>query len=72
MPTKFKKLIWIKRGDFIIATTDASDEKEFALPDSASSVASTNAVIDTSKVQYIIKYILTKPQIKHIQDLGLW
>ncbi len=73
MPTKFKKLIWIKRGDFIIATSDASEDKEFAISDSVSTAASSlNSVADTTKVQYIIKHILTKPQIKHIQDAGLW
>lgn len=59
MPSKFRKLIWIKRGDFLIVsgceepttTTNESSER---------------------KVRFMIKSVLNKEQIKHLKDLGLW
>lgn len=56
LPNKFKKLIWLKRGDYLIASTSTQDPN----------------VVDSGKVKYLIKSILNKDQIKHLHDLGLW
>jgi len=58
LPNKFKKVIWVKRNDFVILErAEASTEL----------VASS-----TARVQYIIKQILNKEQIKHIKQVGKW
>lgn len=57
MPTKFKKLIWIKRGDYLL-TSSAAEAIEAAGGDAS--------------VRYVIKAILTRPQIRHIIQIGKW
>lgn len=63
MPTKFKKLIWIKRGDFVILSASA---------EAGERSASASGAVESFKVNFMIKHILTKPQVKHIQQVGLW
>lgn len=74
MPTKFKKLIWIKRGDFVIlSASDLPSVTEVSVRNSSGAPSSIgSAAVDTFKVNYMIKHILTKPQIRHIQQNGLW
>ena len=64
MPNKFKKLIWIKRNDYLIITKDV--EK-----DAGSTIASTTATNSNMEV-YDIKYILNPAQIRHIKANNLW
>ena len=76
MPTKFKKLIWIKRGDFVIVSASADGSSggtdKSDAPSGASALSAPAAAADTFKVNYLIKHILTKPQIRHIQQAGVW
>jgi probable RNA-binding protein EIF1AD len=65
LPTKYRKLIWVKRGDFIIVggddTTKASlDEQQQQQPSSK------------NKVRYMVRHILYKDQISHLKSLKLW
>ena len=58
LPNKFKKLIWVRRGDFVIATS-STDE-------------CTTATGEDVKVRYMIKHILSKEQIKHLINAEIW
>jgi hypothetical protein len=49
-------LIWLKRGDYLIASTSTQDPN----------------IVDSGKVKFLIKNILNKDQIKHLHDLELW
>ena len=68
MPSKFKKLIWIKRNDYLIITKDV--EKD---PSSNSSSSSASATATNSSMEvYDIKHILNPSQIKHIKANNMW
>jgi probable RNA-binding protein EIF1AD len=63
LPTKFRKLVWIKRNDFVIvqcgeeeSTEQQSDQKDAG----------------GSGFRYVITHILYKDQVKHIKSKGLW
>jgi probable RNA-binding protein EIF1AD len=58
LPTKFRKLIWLKRNDFVIVQSvdDAEESGEEA----------------KSGIRYMIAHILYKPQIQHLMDRQLW
>lgn len=62
LPTKFNKLIWVKRGDFCIVRTgeDANDDEETEERDSFSGI------------RYLVTHILYKDQIKHLKSKNLW
>jgi probable RNA-binding protein EIF1AD len=59
LPTKFHKLVWVKRGDYVIV--DKGDE-------------SLNEIEgeDSGGFRFMIAHILYKDQIKHIKNEGLW
>mmetsp|Transcript_3665 Transcript_3665/g.5471 ORF Transcript_3665/g.5471 Transcript_3665/m.5471 type:complete len:217 (-) Transcript_3665:70-720(-) len=64
LPTKFRKLIWVKRGDFLIVggdETTAADEQ----PINKS---------QQHKVRYMVRHILYSDQIKHLKSLksSIW
>ena len=60
LPTKFRKLIWVKRGDFVMATgVDKGAECE------------THSGKGT-KVNFMVTHVLYKEQIKHLQQKALW
>ena len=62
LPTKFRKLVWIKRNDFVIVqcgeeeSTEQSDQKDSG----------------SSGFRYVITHILYKDQVKHIKSKNLW
>lgn len=58
LPTKFNKLIWMKRGDYVIVT---ESEGQF-----------TTASGKQNGVSSLIQHILMKDQIHHIKKEGLW
>lgn len=58
LPTKFRKLIWVKRGDFLIVAGAAGE----------ASVASG----EDAKVRHMVQHILNKDNIKHLQLEGKW
>ena len=61
LPNKFRKLIWVKRGDYLIAASAEGD------------VETVNKKGGKQgKVKYMVSHILYKPQIKHLTQRGLW
>jgi hypothetical protein len=75
-PNKFKKLIWVKRGDYLIASTAAPETETQtetqAETETAPVPVPASVSVGDMKVQYLIKSILTKEQIAHIEKAGLW
>jgi len=79
LPTKFNKLVWVKRNDFVIVETATAgtdvhvnsdtpkDDK-----DSTTTAVQEKASEDTGGIRYIISHILYKDQVKHLQSKGLW
>lgn len=60
LPTKFHKLVWVKRNDFVIVQTgEEENENESALE-------------ETRGVRHIISHILYKDQVKHLKSKNLW
>lgn len=57
LPTKFRKLIWVKRGDYVLVSSASAD---------------ATTLEGDAKVRYLIVHILSKEQIRHIQSEGLW
>lgn len=67
LPTKFKKLIWIKRNDFVIVECgDEEDEDRHLKIEKDSSSGGGGGF------RYAITHILYKDQVKHIKSKGLW
>jgi len=58
MPQKFRKLVWVKRGDFVIVSGASTDIE----------VTKGNG----GAIRYRVKYILYKDQIRHIKKVGVW
>ncbi len=56
LPSKFNKLIWIKKNDFVIV--ERNDEP---------SVAN-----DTSKVKYTIRSVVNKDNIREMRKANIW
>lgn len=57
LPTKFRKLVWVKRGDFVIVMTATNGKGEEN---------------DSGGIRFIISHILYKEQIKHLKTKDLW
>ena len=60
LPTKFRKLVFIKRGDYVIVDVGGEANE----PDQAGD--------KEGGVRCIVKHILYKDQIKHLKAEGLW
>ncbi|CAM9697192.1 unnamed protein product [Discosporangium mesarthrocarpum] len=58
LPTRFRKLIWVKRGDYLIASTSTGDFE--------------NSAGEVGKVRHRVEHILNKDQVKHLKKEGLW
>ncbi|KAF4322450.1 hypothetical protein BBO99_00002477 [Phytophthora kernoviae] len=59
LPTKFRKLIWVKRGDFLIVSEGEGGE-------------TTTAKGTKGAVTSIVEHILYKEQIKNLKIKNLW
>jgi probable RNA-binding protein EIF1AD len=57
LPTKFRKLIWLKRNDYVIVQSVEDEEEGEEVK---------------SGIRYMITHILYKPQIQHLMDRQLW
>ena len=66
LPTKFKKLIWIKRNDFVIV--ECGDEEAEEIQQKFEKDSSSGG----GGFRYAITHILYKDQVKHIKAKGLW
>lgn len=88
LPTKFRKLVWLKRNDFVIVeTADNVDEphhhhdqppQEGTATTETSSTTTPNSnnnnnnSNDTAGIRCMIAHILYHEQIKHLMAKGLW
>lgn len=64
MPQKFRKLIWVKRGDYVIVSGAQEDE--------GASDEVENGGNNSGLIRYRVKHILYKDQIRHIKSVNLW
>jgi probable RNA-binding protein EIF1AD len=58
LPTKFRKLVWLKRNDYVICS--CVDEEE------------DNNKTTADGIKHMIEHILYKEQIKHLKEKGFW
>ena len=86
LPTKFHKLVWVKRNDYVIVQTgidkqadgqnqDDSDGKEGGNDeDQEGNILETNNSDNPNEtgIRFIISHILYKDQVKHLVSKGLW
>lgn len=75
LPTKFRKLVWLKRNDFVIVETADNVEPQHKPTDEhdeTSTTTTTNNVNDTAGIRCMIAHILYHDQIKHLISKGLW
>jgi hypothetical protein len=63
LPNKYRNVIWVKTKDFLIVSGGASELEE---------EEDSSGIPAGSKVQYAVKHILNKAQIKHIKKIGKW
>lgn len=62
LPTKFRKLIWVKRGDYVIVGGD----------DTTKTASEEQHLSSKNKVRYMVRHILYKDQIQHLKALEQW
>jgi len=83
LPTKFHKLVWVKRNDYVIVQTGSenkspnnqNDEGENREDEGSKGDPlpdNTNSDPHTTGIRFIITHILYKDQIKHLVSKGLW
>lgn len=67
LPTKYRKLVWLKRNDFVIVQTAKDD-------DTSETEQHQNCVKknETGSIRFMISHILYKEQVKHLKSEGLW
>ncbi|VEU45324.1 unnamed protein product [Pseudo-nitzschia multistriata] len=81
LPTRFHKLVWVKRNDYVIVQTgiEADDGEppentghggETTAP--ASGETSETANPSETGIRFIIAHILYKDQVKHLVAKGFW
>lgn len=58
MPTKYRKLVWVTRGDYVIASEAAGSIE--------------TAAGSKGTVRFLVEHILREPQIGVLQRKGLW
>ena len=58
LPSKFRKLVWVKRGDFVIVDEAAGS---FVAADGAAGA-----------VRYMVEHILYGDQVRHLRSIGKW
>ena len=76
LPTKFHKLVWVKRNDYVIVQTGIDkppdEEAEGEAAEDQIAEASTSDDPNESGIRFIINHILYKDQVKHLLSKGLW
>mmetsp|Transcript_3529 Transcript_3529/g.9900 ORF Transcript_3529/g.9900 Transcript_3529/m.9900 type:complete len:222 (-) Transcript_3529:2040-2705(-) len=74
LPTKFHKLVWVKRNDYVIVRTGI-DNKQDDDDDGGDGNENENdpkVVEEETGIRFIINHILYKDQVKHLVSKGLW
>ena len=69
-PTKFRKLVWIKRNDFVIVECGEEENKEQKHQQLVQKEPPMPS--NGGGFRYVITHILYKDQVKHIKSKGLW
>eukprot|EP00536_Pseudo-nitzschia_multiseries_P007636 jgi/Psemu1/158119/gw1.181.68.1 len=84
LPTKFHKLVWVKRNDYVIVQTgierkpsdddgdDADSKTEDENKDAGADKSSTTNDANETGIRFIITHILYKDQVKHLVSKGWW
>ncbi len=67
LPTKFRKLVWLKRNDFVIVQT-AKDDLTGDTEENQDAVKTE----ETGSIRFMISHILYKDQVKHLKSEGYW
>jgi len=62
LPTKFHKLVWVKRGDYVMVEVG----------DTVSQDTGTEDPKNDGGIRHMISHILYKDQVKHLKSKGLW
>ncbi len=65
LPTKYRKLIWLKRNDYVICECAQDDDY-----DQPSKIKNSSSI--EGGIRFMITHILYKDQIKHLKDKNLW
>jgi probable RNA-binding protein EIF1AD len=60
LPAKFRKLVWVKRNDFVIVTSGNSSDDPVSPGDISGGI------------RYMVKHILYKEQVKHLKQKKMW
>jgi len=66
LPTKYRKLVWLKRNDFVIVRGVDEIEKPVEKKEKS------NKGDCSGGIRFMILHILYKDQIKYLHDLKLW
>lgn len=82
LPTKFRKLVWLKRNDFVIVESgiyeDKSGKDEILLPDDKDAPFSElhesaeEEAAERGGIRFMIKHILYKDQIRNLIEKEKW
>jgi probable RNA-binding protein EIF1AD len=86
LPTKYRKLVWLKRNDFVIVESGLADGEVDSQESEASGTADELTTGDNDDVpivtriddstgggiRYMIKHILYKEQIRNLIEKGFW
>lgn len=88
LPTKYRKLVWLKRNDFVIVESGLAEVEEAENQEAEASSSTTGtdprqaevtvapaATSDDATgggIRYMIKHILYKDQIRNLIEKGLW
>ena len=67
LPTKFHKLVWVKRGDYVLVEVGDRLANEIHAEDTTK-----NKSEDDGGIRHMISHILYKNQVKHLKSKGLW
>ena len=77
LPTKYRKLIWLKRNDYVICECAENDHDDAHVEEE-----SNNDIIHQKKqepkntieggIRFMIRHILYKDQIKHLKEKEMW
>lgn len=71
LPTKFHKLVWVKRNDYVIVQTGMESD-EAAYDDDDEKEEKATKTNEKSGIRHMITHILYKDQVKHLKSQNLW
>ncbi len=73
LPTKYRKLIWLKRNDYVICECAEDDDKvQVNNNNNENTTINTNTNTIDGGIRYMITHILYKDQIKHLKEKKMW